>query len=145
VINKSAAGALTGTFQLTGFQPAAQVQVWQYGEAQDTAQGHTTDGHSALANFAVTLSVSGSTFSYSFPAYSMTILDLSKAATKVVPVGSTVRAASSVLLTAAAPAGPDRGAPTSADPVTLQARLTTHTPALRRPPVFDRRRTSRAG
>jgi hypothetical protein len=76
VINKSASSALTGNFDLTGFTPGTSAQVWQYGEAQDTAQSQTTDGHSALANFAVTLSVNGSTFSLSFPAYSMTVLDL---------------------------------------------------------------------
>jgi hypothetical protein len=79
VINKSAAGALTGQFQLAGFQPSGQAQVWQYGEAQDTAQSQTTDGHSALASFAQTLTVSGSSVSDSFPAYSMTVLDLTPA------------------------------------------------------------------
>jgi hypothetical protein len=77
VINKSSLGALTGQFQIAGFQPAAGAQVWQYGEAQDTAQSQTTDGHSALANFTTTLNLSGSSFSDSFPAYSMTVLDLS--------------------------------------------------------------------
>ena len=79
VINKSATSALTGQFQLANFQPAAQATVWQYGEAQDTAQSQTTTGASALANFTATLTVNGSTFSYSFPAYSMTVLDLGKA------------------------------------------------------------------
>lgn len=79
VINKSAAGPITGQFQLANFQPASQATVWQYGEAQDTAQSETTDGASALANFTAALGVSGSSFSYSFPAYSMTVLDLGKA------------------------------------------------------------------
>jgi alpha-L-arabinofuranosidase len=79
VVNKSAAGALTGQFQLANFAPAAQATVWQYGEAQDTAQSLTSDGHSALANFTANLAVTGSAFSYSFPAYSMTVLDLGKA------------------------------------------------------------------
>jgi hypothetical protein len=78
VVNKSGAGALTGQFQISGFQPASQATVWQYGQAQDAAQSHTTDGHSALANFIAPLSLNGSNFSYSFPAYSMTVLDLSK-------------------------------------------------------------------
>ena len=56
-----------------------QANVWQYGEAQDTAQSQTTTGASALANFTASLTVNGSTFSYSFPAYSMTVLDLGKA------------------------------------------------------------------
>ena len=50
---------MTGQFQIAGFQPAAQAQVWQYGEAQDTAQSQTSDGHSALANFTATLTLSG--------------------------------------------------------------------------------------
>ena len=76
VINKSPSGALTGQFQLAGFVPSAQAQSWQYGEAQDTAQSQTTDGHSSLANSSQALTTSGSNFSDSFPAYSMTVLDL---------------------------------------------------------------------
>jgi hypothetical protein len=76
VINKSATSALTGRFQLNGFTPPTLAQVWQYGEAQDTAQSQTDDGQSALTNFTASLNPSGSTFSYSFPAYSMTVLDL---------------------------------------------------------------------
>ena len=79
VINKSSAGALTGQFQVAGFTPSATAQSWQYGEAQDTAQSQTSDGHSALANTSATLGGSGSSFSASFPAYSMTVLDLTPA------------------------------------------------------------------
>jgi hypothetical protein len=79
VINKSAAGAITGQFSLSNFQPASQATVWQYGETQDTAQSQSATGASALANFTTSLAVSGSTFSSSFPAYSMTVLLLSKA------------------------------------------------------------------
>ncbi len=85
VINKSASSNLTGTFQIGGFLPAAQAQVWQYGEAQDTAQSQTSDGSSALANFTATLSVNGSSFSYVFPKYSMTVLDLSAASPDATP------------------------------------------------------------
>jgi hypothetical protein len=76
VINKNATVALTGQFQITGFQPSAQAQFWQYGETQDTAQSQTMDGSSALANFNATLSLNGSNFNYTFPAYSMTVIDL---------------------------------------------------------------------
>ena len=79
VINKSATSALSGQFQLANFQAAAQATVWQYGEAQDTAQSQSSTGASALANFTAALTLNGSTFSYSFPAYSMTVLDLGKA------------------------------------------------------------------
>ncbi|HEY2155210.1 MAG TPA: cellulose binding domain-containing protein, partial [Isosphaeraceae bacterium] len=78
VVNKSGAGALTGQFQISGFQPAAQANVWQYGEAQDTAQSHTTNGQSALANFIAPLTLNGSNFSFSFLPYSMTVIDLGK-------------------------------------------------------------------
>ena len=80
VINKSASGPITGQFSLSDFQPAAQAQFWQYGEAQDTAQSESPTGQSALANFTSTLSLSGSGFSYAFPAYSMTVVALSPAA-----------------------------------------------------------------
>ena len=76
VINKSAAGPVTGQFTLAGFQPDNQAQIWQYGEAQDTAQSQSPTGQSALANFTATLSLSGSTFNYAFPAYSMSVVEL---------------------------------------------------------------------
>lgn len=80
VINKDPSNDLLGQFQISGFTPSSQAQVWQYGKTQDTAQSQTTDGHSALANFSATLALSGSNFSYTFPSYSMTVLDLTPAA-----------------------------------------------------------------
>jgi hypothetical protein len=98
VINKNATTDLTGTFQITGFQPATQATVWQYGKAEDTAQSQTSDGHAALSNFTVTLTLSGSSFSYTFPSYWMSVIDLTPAATPavslvsaVLPMGSTGR------------------------------------------------------
>jgi alpha-L-arabinofuranosidase len=105
VINKSAAGALTGQFQLSNFVPATTAQLWQYGEAQDTAQSQTTDGHSALANSTVTLSLNGSSFSYSFQAYSMTVLDLTK--------GSGTTTGPTILTPAAATPNPVNGKTTA--------------------------------
>jgi autotransporter-associated beta strand protein len=52
------------------------VQVWQYGKTQDTAQSLSSNGSSALASSSTTLSLNGSTFNYTFPAYSMTVLDV---------------------------------------------------------------------
>ena len=78
VINKDPDANLNEQFTLQSFTPPILAQAWQYGEAQDTAQSGTTDGHSGLASFTASLNVSGSTFSYSFPAYSMTVLDLGK-------------------------------------------------------------------
>jgi hypothetical protein len=76
VINKNATAGLTGNFQVSGLQPAAQATLWQYGKAQDTAQSQSPNGSAALAHFTATLTLSGSNFSYSFPSYSMTVLDL---------------------------------------------------------------------
>jgi hypothetical protein len=76
VINKDGDANLTEQFTVQGFEPNGQAQVWQYGEAQDYAQSHTSDGSAALANYTATLSVNGNSFSYTFPAYSMTVLDL---------------------------------------------------------------------
>jgi hypothetical protein len=91
VINKNATTNLAATFQVSGFQAAAQAQIWQYGKVQDTAQSQTPDGHSALANFVTNLPLSGANFTYTFPSYSMTVIDLAVAPPKVtnVLVGST--------------------------------------------------------
>jgi hypothetical protein len=105
VINKSPGNDLTGQFQIAGFQPAGQAQLWQYGKTQDTAQSQTADGHSALASFTDTLVLGGSGFSYTFPAYSMTVLDLApkneaSALQLGVPPGSTAGAAFNFTVTA---------------------------------------------
>ena len=88
VINKSATSSITGQLQFANFVPGSQATVWQYGEAQDTAQSKSSTGASALANFTTTLSVSGSSFNYAFPAYSMTVLVLNKATGT--PTGPTI-------------------------------------------------------
>ena len=81
VINKSPSGPITGQFGLASYQPAEQARVLQYGEAQDTAQSLSSDGQSALDSFSATLPLSGSSFSFVFPAYSMSVLELSPAET----------------------------------------------------------------
>jgi hypothetical protein len=85
VINKNPNNSLTGQFQLTNFQPNSQAQFWQYGKTEDTAQSQTSDGHSALTSFTDTLNLNGANFSYTFPAYSMTVLDLSPATSMIQP------------------------------------------------------------
>jgi hypothetical protein len=79
VINKNPSTDLTEQINIAGFTPSGQAVVWQYGKTQDTAQSQTTDGHSSLANWTQTLTVSGSSFNYFFPQYSMTVLDLAPA------------------------------------------------------------------
>jgi alpha-L-arabinofuranosidase len=81
VINKDPDANLNEQFTVQGFTPNGRAQLWQYGEAQDYAQSQTTDGSAALANSTATLTLNGSTFNYTFPAYSMTVLDLAPVTT----------------------------------------------------------------
>jgi alpha-L-arabinofuranosidase len=83
VINKNATTDLAGQFQFQGFLPDAGAKLWQYGKAEDAAQSRTTDGHAQLSAFAATLPVSGSNFSYTFPSYSMTVIELDPAPAQV--------------------------------------------------------------
>ncbi len=80
VINTNPSASLNEQFNIAGFQPNGQATVWQYGEAQDTAQSQSSTGATALANFSATLSINGDSFTYSFPAYSMTVIDLTPGA-----------------------------------------------------------------
>jgi alpha-L-arabinofuranosidase len=88
VINKSSSSDLTAHFNVNGFIPNGQAEVWQYGEAQDNAQAASSDGASALANFNTILPLSGVDFNYSFPAYSMTVMQLSASESLTVAVAA---------------------------------------------------------
>jgi len=77
VINKDADAQITEPFTIEGFKPSGKAQVWQYSEVQDFAQSQSATGAATLASTAVTLRLNGSNFSFSFPAYSMTVIDLS--------------------------------------------------------------------
>jgi alpha-L-arabinofuranosidase len=88
VINKNPDANLNEQFTVQGFSPSGQAQVWQYGEAQDYAQSQTTDGSATLASFTTTVARSGSSFSYTFPAYSMTVLDLTPATVATLPTAT---------------------------------------------------------
>ena len=76
VINKDPSNNLTGTFSFSGFTPSASTTYWQYGKTEDTAQSQTSDGHSSLTTGTSALTINGTSFSYSFPSYSMTVLDI---------------------------------------------------------------------
>jgi hypothetical protein len=84
VINKSPLADLTQQFQIEGFRPDAAARVWRYGKAEDTAQGRTADGRAALTDVNATLALSPTGFSYTFPSYSMTVMELSAAPAVVV-------------------------------------------------------------
>jgi len=83
VINKNPTADLTQQVQLQNYRPSAAAHVWQYGKAEDTAQSHTTNGSAALTSTNATLAMSGSSFSYTFPSYSMTVIELAPAAASV--------------------------------------------------------------
>ncbi len=85
VINKNPTAATTVPFTIQGFTPTSSAQLWQYSEVQDTAQSKSPTGAAALAHSTVTLHLSGSNFSYAFPAYSMTVLDLSPSVSSAHP------------------------------------------------------------
>ncbi|HEX4141974.1 MAG TPA: MBG domain-containing protein [Pirellulales bacterium] len=90
VVNTSPTASASDQFSTTGFRPGTSAQVWQYGETQDTAQSQSATGASVLANSTVALNTSGASFSYTFPAYSMTVLDVAPLAvtTSVTPSGT---------------------------------------------------------
>ncbi len=89
VINKNPDADITEQFSVPGFNANGQAQIWQYGEAQDYAQSLTSNGAASLTNLTTSLSFAGSNFSYLFPAYSMTVIDLTPT-----PVVMTAAAAS---------------------------------------------------
>lgn len=67
VVNKSASTDITGSVSLQGFSTTGATEVYSYGKTNDTGQtGLTTS----------TAAIDGSTFSYSFPSYSMTVIDM---------------------------------------------------------------------
>jgi hypothetical protein len=76
VINKNLDASINEQFSLPGFNASGQAEVWQYGEVQDYAQSQSPTGASSLANLMTNLTFTGSNFSYVFPAYSMTVIDL---------------------------------------------------------------------
>ena len=87
VINKNYPGAdapnntpdptTTEQFNISGFNASGSAEVWQYGVAQDDAQYFSATGAASLANFAANLGISGGSFSYALPDYSMTVFQLS--------------------------------------------------------------------
>ena len=90
VVNTNPAAAITDQISVAGFQPAGPAQIWQYGKTEDTAQSQSATGASALTSTSTNLALSGATFSYSFPAYSMTVLDLKQAPAIAAPAVANV-------------------------------------------------------
>jgi hypothetical protein len=78
VINKSPTVAFEATVNIAGFVAAGAATSWQYGTAEDNAQSSTADGAASLtmSSAAVAATATGVQVPYSFPAYSMTVLEL---------------------------------------------------------------------
>jgi hypothetical protein len=87
VVNKSPTANLTGNFTLSNFKPGGPATLWQYGKTEDTAQQNTTDGHASLTqtnpSIAFTPSGANTLFSFAFPSYSMSVIDLTPAVPRV--------------------------------------------------------------
>jgi hypothetical protein len=74
VINKDPVGTFTGQINISGFTPGSNAVVYSYGETQDTA---AEQGRSFLfQDIAVsTVGTVANPFTYSFPPYSLTVLN----------------------------------------------------------------------
>jgi hypothetical protein len=70
----------TEQFNISGFNASGNAEVWQYGVAQDDAQYFSATGAASLANFSTNLGISGGSFSYALPDYSMTVFQLAPGA-----------------------------------------------------------------
>jgi hypothetical protein len=107
IINKNPNAAVTEKFNLQGFSPGAQAQFWQYGEVQDNAQSQSPTGAASLGSFSGTINLSAGNFTYTFPAYSMTVVDLTPLPPFAAQTGATLNIslgnAGPVTLTTAGP------------------------------------------
>ncbi len=67
---------LTEQFNLSGFTASGQAEIWEYGVAQDDAQANSSNHAASIDNFNTTLSISGDSFSYAVPDYTMMVISL---------------------------------------------------------------------
>jgi hypothetical protein len=83
VVNTSSTNSATDTFTVSGFSAGASATQWQYGETQDTAQENSPTAAAALAQSTVAWNGTAS-----FPAYSMTVLDIAPSGSVITPSGA---------------------------------------------------------
>lgn len=88
-INKTPTNTFTGEIELTGFAPASNATVYSYGIPQDDA-AETGIGSQDIAQ--TSLSGVGTNFTYAFAPYSATVLALSPAPAKLLPVPASTTA-----------------------------------------------------
>ena len=67
---------MTEQFDLSGFTASGQAQIWEYGVAEDDAQANSATNLASLTNFNTALSISGDSFSYAVPDYTMMVISL---------------------------------------------------------------------
>jgi hypothetical protein len=79
VINKSPQSDDQATIQIAGFVPSGQSTLWQYGKAEDNAQRDSRDGSASLSQTNPILQINDGSFPFTFPSYSMSVLDLAPA------------------------------------------------------------------
>ena len=68
--------SLTETFNISGFNPSSQAEIWQYGVVQDDAQATSSNFTASLANSTLTLALSNGDFTVTLPDYSMSVIDI---------------------------------------------------------------------
>ena len=81
-INKDPVNTLTGQVAVASFTPAPSGTVYSYGIPQDNAAKTGTGSPDVATN----LSVVGTNFNYAFPPYSATVMALSPASAKLLPM-----------------------------------------------------------
>jgi hypothetical protein len=72
---------LTEQFNITGYNANDTATLWQYGPAQDDAQDNATNDATSLMNSSISLGISGGTFSFALPDYSMSVFILTPSGT----------------------------------------------------------------
>lgn len=80
VINKSATDDLTASLAISGFTPTAAGNVFHYGKPEDNAAKIGDTVHNIVVQDSI--SNAGATFNYTFPSYSMSVVELAPTATQ---------------------------------------------------------------
>ncbi len=84
---------LTEQFNITGYNASNTATLWQYGVAQDDAQDlSSTNDATSLMNSSISLGISGGSFSFALPDYSMSVFIFTPAGTAPLTVSQAAAA-----------------------------------------------------
>jgi hypothetical protein len=72
---------LTEQFNITGYNANNTATLWQYGPTQDDAQDNATNDATSLMNSSISLGITGGSFSFALPDYSMSVFILTPSGT----------------------------------------------------------------